>query len=125
VKQEYQMKTDVSATETVVRNHLRAFVEQRGIDAILAHYDENARFYTEAKIYRGRAKIQVFFTDFIGSLPDGAIDHFTLRSIQVEGNIAFITWSVSSGVPLGTDTLVVESGKIVAQSFDIHAAGAQ
>ena len=119
------MRTETSPTETVVRDHLRNFLEQRGIDAIVADYHENARFYTEARIYRGRAEIQSFFTDFIGSLPDGAIDHFALRSQQVEGNIAYITWSVGSDVPLGTDTLVVENGKIIAQSFAMYAAGAQ
>ncbi len=119
-----EAKTEASATETVVRNHLRTFLEQRGIDAILADYDENARFYTEAKIYRGRPEIQIFFTDFIGSLPEGAIDHFALRSLQVDGNIALLTWSVGTDIPLGTDTLVVENGKIAAQSFAMYAVPA-
>ena len=72
------MKTETSVTETVVRNHLQTFLEQRGIAAILADYDENARLYTEAKLYQGKPEIHGFFTDFIGSLPEGAIDHFAL-----------------------------------------------
>jgi ketosteroid isomerase-like protein len=117
------MKTETSVTETVVRNHLQTFLEQRGVPAILADYDEDARFYTPAKLYQGKPEIHGFFTDFIGSLPEGAIDLFALTSLQVDGNIASITWSVGTEIPLGTDTFVVEGGKIVAQSFAMYAAG--
>jgi hypothetical protein len=99
------MNTELSVTETVVRNHLQAFLEQKGIAAILNDYDENARFYSEAKIYHGKREIHGFFVDFIGSLPAGGIDHFSLRSRHVDGNIAYITWSVGSNIPLGIDTL--------------------
>src|SRR5664279_3659228 len=74
------MNTESTVTETVVRTHLQAFLEQKGITAILNDYDENARFYSEAKIYTGKQEIHGFFMDFIGSLPAGAIDHFSLRS---------------------------------------------
>ena len=33
-----------AATETVVRHHLQAFVEQQGIDAILSDYADDACF---------------------------------------------------------------------------------
>ena len=95
------MNTESTVTETVVRNHLQAFLEQKGIAAILNDYDEDARFFSEAKIYQGKQEIHGFFMDFIGSLPAGAIDHFSLRSLRVDGNIAYITWSAGTGIPLG------------------------
>ena len=52
----------------------------------------------------------------------GAIDNFSLRSLRVDGNIAYITWSVGSDIPLGTDTFVVDNGKIVSQTFAMYAA---
>jgi ketosteroid isomerase-like protein len=115
------MNTQSSVTETVVRNHLQAFIEQKGIAAILNDYDENARFYSEAKIYQGKQEIQGFFSNFIDSLPAGAIDRFSLRSLQVDGNIAYITWSVGADIPMGTDTFVVGNGKIVSQTFAMYA----
>jgi len=63
--------------------------------------------------------------DFIGSLPAGVIDDFSLRSMRVDGNIAYITWSAGSGIPLGTDTFVVDNGKIVSQTFAMYAVPAQ
>jgi ketosteroid isomerase-like protein len=118
------MKTQASVTETVVQNHLRAFLEQQGVPAIVSDYDDNARFITETRIYRGKGEIQAFFTEFIGSLPSGAIDQFALRSLQIDGEIAYITWCVGDDIPLGTDTLVVTDGKIVVQTFAMHAAPA-
>ena len=116
------MNTESTVTETVVRNHLQAFLEQRGIPAMLNDYDEDARFYSEAKIYQGKQEIYGFFVDFIDSLPAAAVDRFSLRSLRIDGNIAYITWSVGSDVPMGTDTIVVDNGKIVAQTFAMYAA---
>ena len=115
------MSTQSSVTETVVRNHLQAFLEQKGIAAIVNDYDENARFYSEAKIYQGKQEIHGFFSKFIDSLPAGAIDRFSLRSLKVDGNIAYITWSVGTDIPLGTDTFVVANGKIASQTFAMYA----
>ena len=44
---------------------------------------------------------------------------------RVDGNIAYITWSIGSDVPLGTDTFVVDNGKIVSQTFAMYAVPAQ
>jgi hypothetical protein len=44
------MDVESSVTETIVRNHLQAFLEQKGVAAIVSDYHENARFYSEAKI---------------------------------------------------------------------------
>lgn len=68
-----------TGTEAVVRHHLRAFLEQQGVAAIVSDYDDHARFLTEARVYRGRGEIHGFFTDFLASLPPGALDRFTLR----------------------------------------------
>jgi ketosteroid isomerase-like protein len=119
------MNADASVTETVVRNHLEAFLKQKGVAAIVADYEEDARFFTESLIYQGKQDISGFFVNFIASLPSGAIDQFTLRSLLVDRNIAYITWSVGSDIPLGTDTFVVTNGKIVSQTFAMHSAAAQ
>jgi hypothetical protein len=115
------MSTASSVTEAVVHNHLQAFLEQKGIAAILNDYDENARFYCEAGIYQGKQEIRGFFTDFIAALPEGGIGRFSLRSQWVNGKIAYITWSVDGDIPLGTDTFVVDDGKIVSQTFAMYA----
>ena len=119
------MSIQSSVTESVVRQHLQAFIEQQGVAAIVNDYDDDARFVTEARIYRGKKEIGEFFADFIGSLPPGSIERFSLRTLRTEGNIAYITWSIGGTVPLGTDTFVVHRGKIVSQTFAMCAASAR
>jgi|tagenome__1003787_1003787.scaffolds.fasta_scaffold18872261_2 ketosteroid isomerase-like protein len=116
------MNAAPSATETVVRNHLEAFLQQKGVPAIVGDYADDARFITEGRIYRGKPEIHGFFSGFLASLPAGAIERFTLRSMWVERDIAYITWCVGSDISLGTDTFVVGDGKIVSQTFAMHAA---
>jgi ketosteroid isomerase-like protein len=118
--------TDISAletsvTESVVQNHLHAFLQQKGVAAIVGDYDDDARFFTADRIYRGKHEIHGFFSDFIASLPAGAIERFALRSLQVDRDIACITWCVDGAIPLGTDTFVVDHGKIVSQTFAMYA----
>jgi hypothetical protein len=114
------MSANSTVTEAVVRKHLEAFVTQQGIAAILADYDEDARLYGEAKVYRGKREIEGFFAEFIGSLPAGAIDRFSLKTLRVDGSLAYITWSAGDDIPLGTDTFVVRNGKIVSQTFAMY-----
>lgn len=116
--------TESTSTEKVVRSHLQAFLEQQGVAAIVSEYDESARFYTEDAIYHGRQEIAGFFADFISALPADALGRFTVRSLQVEGNVAYITWSVGAEIPLGTDTFVVTDGRIVAQTFAMQVVRA-
>ncbi len=113
-----------SDTEAVVRNHLQAFLDQKGIAAIVNDYDDDARFISEGRTYHGRPEISDFFEDFMASLPPQAINRFSLRSLRVEGNMAYITWSVGDEIPLGTDTFLVSNGKIVSQTFAMYAAPA-
>jgi len=110
-----------SDTESVVRNHLKTFMEQRGVDAILQDYDDDARLLSEGGTYRGKRAIRSFFETFLGSLRPGAIGRFSLRTLSVEGEVAYISWSIGDEIALGTDTFVVRGGRIVVQTVAIHA----
>ena len=115
------MNSQSTATESVVRNHLQAFLERKGVAAILSDYHEDARFYWEDRVYRGKQQIGEFFAGFIAALPADAIERFALRNLSVDGNLAYITWDVGVNIPLGTDTFVVDDGKIVSQTFAMYA----
>jgi len=118
------MRTKPSDTEAVVQTHLEAFVQQMGVDAIVRDYHDDARFLSEARTYHGKREIRQFFEAFLASLPPKAIDRFALRTLRVEGDVAYITWSAGDDVPLGTDTFVVRDGKIVSQTFAMHPPAA-
>lgn len=118
------MDVQPSVTESVVRNHLQAFLDQKGVAAILSDYDDDARFLSESRTYHGKHEIREFFEAFIASLPPQAINRFSLQTLRVDGEIAYITWSVGPELPLGTDTFVVRNGKIVCQTFAMCPAAA-
>ncbi|HEX7375029.1 MAG TPA: nuclear transport factor 2 family protein [Steroidobacteraceae bacterium] len=118
------MGTESSDTEAVVQTHLDAFVRQTGIDALVRDYHDDARFMSEAATYHGKREIRQFFEAFLASLPPNAIDRFSLRSLRVEGEVAYITWSIGDDVPLGTDTFVVRDRRIVSQTFAMHPPAA-
>ena len=111
------MNTRLGNVETVVRHHLQVFVEQQGLDAILDDYADDACFLSETRAYCGKPAIREFFEGFLAALPPQAIGQFTLRSLRVQGDVAYITWSAGPELPLGTDTFVVNDGRIVAQTF--------
>ena len=115
------MNTNPGATESVVRHHLSAFLEEQGLDAILSDYADDAFLLSEDGAYCNKSAIRGFFEGFIAALPQGAIGRFTMRTLRVQADVAYITWSAGSDMPLGTDTFVVRQGKIVAQTFAMHA----
>jgi ketosteroid isomerase-like protein len=111
------MNPRLGNAETVVRHHLQVFVEQQGLDAILDDYADDACFLSETRAYCGKPAIREFFEGFLAALPSQAVGQFTLRSLRVRGDVAYITWSAGPELPLGTDTFVVSGGRIVAQTF--------
>jgi hypothetical protein len=110
-----------TATESVVRKHLETFLEQKGVPAMLEDYADRARVYSAERVYEGHDEIDEFFGAFLRSLPPGAYERFALGSLRVYGDLAFITWSVGTDIPLGTDTFVVREGKIISQTFAMYA----
>lgn len=111
------MSTDTKQTERVIHQHLRAFLEGQGVDAILADYHEDAVFLTPQTVYRGKPEIRAFFVDFLANLPAGARDGFKLRRIEVDDALGYIVWDLNGTVSLGTDTFIVRDGKIAQQTF--------
>jgi ketosteroid isomerase-like protein len=119
------MSTPSLGVESVVRKHLHTFLQGQGADAIVSDYHDGARLYTEDHVFVGKPEIHRFFSQFLNALPPGATDRFRLKSLQVDGSMAFITWCVDGDIALGTDTFVVQEGKIVSQTFAMHAASPQ
>jgi hypothetical protein len=112
------------ATEAVVRRHLQSFLERRGVEAIVADYHDDARFHAQDRTYRGTAEIHRFFEGFLAALPPRGVERFALRTLRVDGELAYITWDIGADIPLGTDTFLVRGGRIVAQTCALHVATA-
>ncbi|NYZ11995.1 nuclear transport factor 2 family protein [Azospirillum sp. RWY-5-1] len=108
-------ETASEATQRVFGHHLGAFSD--GIDAILSDYTEQSVLLTPDATYRGLQQIRDFFDAFLKAASPEFWSAFKLGTHVIEGEVAYMTWSAGSFMPLATDTLLVRGGRIQVQTF--------
>lgn len=115
---------DTETTKTVLQRKIDAIMSPNMEDHV-ADYADDAIIATPETIVQGVAAIRVYFAGLLNwtRTPDAEFD---LRSEFVQGEFAYITWSLRTlklWVPLGTDTFVIRGGKILfhAMASDYQA----
>ena len=104
-------------TQQVWDHHITAW-NDRDVDAIVADYTDDSVVIILDKQYRGKSEIKGLFLDLF-KLFDRAEEH-EIDEAVVLGKLVYITWRTKvDGVsyPLGTDTFVIEDGKITYQTI--------
>jgi ketosteroid isomerase-like protein len=108
----------MASTKDVLGHHIKCFGEG-DLEGILSDYAPDAVLFTPDGPLRGADEIRPLFeTMFVESGKPGAAH--SLKHQSVEGDYAYVLWTAETAdnvYELGTDTLVVRDGKIVAQSF--------
>ncbi len=108
----------MKSTKDILDHHLKAFAE-RDLNGILSDYAPDVVFFTRHGSLRGIDAIRPLFQALITEFArPGAT--FRMEQQDVEGDYAYILWTAETAdnlYELGTDTFVVQEGKIVAQSF--------
>ena len=108
----------MTSTKDVINHHLKAFGE-RDLKGVLSDYAPGVVFFTQNGLLRGVDAIKPLFQTLIAEFgKPGAT--FNMKQQFVEGDHAYIVWTGETAdnvYELGTDTFVVQNGKIVAQSF--------
>ena len=118
--QKRRMEADnpLRPTLSVLKHHLAAF-DGGDMDAILSDYAKDAVLMTPEGSFRGHSQIKPVFRRLLDDV-FSTCSKFTMIRQMVRGNLAYIVWSAESKkvkVTLGTDTYVIQFGKIVAQTF--------
>ena len=106
-------------TRAVLDHHMAAFNAGDADDAVGDFTDESVLITPEGTL-KGREAIHAAFGDYFSGLFKPGTYEFTLDTVQVEGDVAYILWHAncaSADIPLGTDTFVMRDGKIAAQTF--------
>ena len=108
----------MATTKDVLDHHVKCFGEG-DLKGILSDYAPDAVLFTPDGPLRGhdaiRPLFQAMFVEF--GKPGTA---FSMKHQSIEGDYAYVLWTAETAdnvYELGTDTLVVRDGKIVAQSF--------
>ena len=108
----------MTSTKDVIDHHLKTFGEH-DLTGVLSGYAPDAVLFTADGPLRGPDAMRPLFKAMIAEFAKpGAV--FTMKQQSVEGDYAYILWTAETAdnvYELGTDTFLVQHGKIVAQSF--------
>lgn len=109
---------NVFATDTngVWEHHIKAWVG-RDLDAIASDYSKDSIMIVNNTIYRGPEEIKKVFERLFEIFDDGENE---IDPVVIEGRIVYITWRFTptgNKQYFGTDTFVIENGKIKVQTI--------
>jgi ketosteroid isomerase-like protein len=121
------MRTDMSVeqrsavtatTQDVLTHHLNCFGKGDLAD-IMADYTDDSRLFTPDGLLRGSEEIRRFFVRLFEEFTKPGVSFEMLRR-EVDGDTAYIVWKAETAdhrFELGTDTFIVQNGKILTQTF--------
>ena len=114
-----EQKNDVAATtQDVLTHHLNSFGDI-DIVATMADYTAESQFFTPNGLLRGSEAIRRFFVGLFEEFAKPGMS-FEMLGQEVDGDTAYIVWKAETAdnrFELGTDTFIVQNGKIVTQTF--------
>lgn len=109
-------------TEEVLNHHLTAFSEGN-LEMVMEDYTEESVLEVPHGTLKGKVAISAAFADFFGGLFKPGTYEFTMDRVAIWGEVAYIVWhSKNRGaeVKMGSDTLLVQNGKIAVQTLAIY-----
>jgi hypothetical protein len=105
-------------TKEVLDHHWNAF-QQHDMEGTMADYTEESVLITPDATYKGLSEIRVNFEKAFAAFPKDSTT-MTLDKSIVVNDVAFILWKAKTPafeLPFGTDTFIVQDGKIVRQTY--------
>jgi hypothetical protein len=105
-------------TEDVLTHHLACF-GKGDLDGVMADYTAASRLFTQNGVLRGTGAIRELFVTILSDFAKAGMSFEMLRQ-DIDGDTAYIVWKAETAdnhYELGTDTFVVNDGKIVTQTF--------
>src|SRR5437879_1860795 len=109
------MTRTMSSTKDVLEHHVKCFGEG-DLAGILSDYALDAVLFTPEGPLKGVDAIRPVFRTMLAEFGKPGM---TFSMMPIEGDDAYVLWTAETAdnvYELGTDTLVVRNGKIVAQS---------
>lgn len=105
-------------TKKVLEHHLTAFGENNLV-SLMADYSDESIVVTPDSTYIGLEQIEAFFVGLFPAFPSEGTA-LEIDRMVIENELAYIVWHAKTPtveVPLGTDTFIIEDGKIKLQTF--------
>ncbi len=102
--------------EEVWQHHIESWVK-RDLDAITADYDKDSFMIINNVIYKGPKQIKKVFATLFKTFDDGKN---RIDPVIIKGRVIYIVWYFTPKGDkeyFGTDTFIVENGKIKVQTI--------
>jgi ketosteroid isomerase-like protein len=106
------------STKDVLDHHVKCFFEF-DLEGILSDYRPDAVFFTPDGPLKGVDAIKPFFQAMFAEFRKPGMA-FDVKQLAIDGEHVYALWTAETAdsvYELGTDTLTIRDGKIVAQSF--------
>jgi ketosteroid isomerase-like protein len=113
-----EQKYVAPTTQAVLTHHLNCF-GQGDLAGTMADYTAASRFFKPDGLLRGSEAIRRFFVRLFEEFAKPGMSFEMLRQ-EVDGDTAYLVWKAETAdnrYELATDTLIVQNGKIVTQTF--------
>lgn len=108
----------MASTRDVTDRHIECFFDF-DLEGILSDYAPSAVLFTPDGPLKGLDEIRPLFQAMFAEFRRPGMT-FSMKQLSVEGDYSYALWTAETAdnvYEVGTDTLVVRDGKIVAQSF--------
>ena len=106
------------STSKVLNHHWDAF-KANDLEATMADYTEESVLITPDKTFNGLQEIRDNFVFAFRMFPKDS-STLTLRKSIVQKDVGFIIWEASAPktkLSFGTDTFIIQNGKIIRQTY--------
>ena len=114
------MSTQVDNTTRQILEHHLGALAAGDLDAILSDYTDDSTLIGPDGAVKGTRAIRAFFESGLDSLFKPGTYEFTMDTLQVADDIAYIVWHAncaSADIVFATDTFLIRDGKIAVQTF--------
>ena len=108
----------MASTQGVTDHHIKCFADF-DLEGLVSDYAPTVVFFTPDGPLKGVDAIRPLYQALFEEFRKPGMS-FTMTQLSVEGDYSYALWTAETAdnvYEMGTDTLVVRDGKIVAQSF--------
>ncbi len=105
----------VSQTGSILQHHLQS-LGMNQIDEVMKDFTEHSILVSPQRSFHGLAEIRAFFEAMIASNPPGLAEAFQVTYQDIQEELAYIIWKAEPFIKAGTDTYIMQGGKIAIET---------
>ena len=112
------MATD-DQTKAVLMHHLDSLMALDFAE-VLSDYTEESVVISPAGTVHGLEAIQGAMGEMAGLFTPESLSQLSMLYQDIQGEVAYLAWTMGDVVPFGTDTFIIRNGKIAVQTIGMH-----